>query len=338
MRNEATLDEWKELYDIAIKIKDLKPWEYLYDMDIITILLPGADEPVYCSIMGKAGEFFGIGTYVGFDAMNNFYTMAKRDDVPDIQKIRFQDDNVLMCHFGNREELTKEELKLVKDLELKFRGKNNWIYFHSFKKGYVPYLLDKEEVLLETEIFKHLFEALKDYVEGNVKINFENGNTLLRMYNKTKNLWTNQEAPILLPEPDYPQLVLQDELLIERINRQEANKSKIEVDIAYLTGAIRDKKYDVPVMDRLCILAESTSGLIVDQDFIFPDDNEIEIIFSMTVNYILNYGKPDTIIVRDDYVLNLLDDLCKKTGIKLKIKGKLKAIDYFVESFLGYRF
>lgn len=40
MRNEATLDEWKELYDIAIKIKDLKPWEYLYDMDIITILLP----------------------------------------------------------------------------------------------------------------------------------------------------------------------------------------------------------------------------------------------------------------------------------------------------------
>jgi len=24
-RNEATLDEWKELYDIALKIKELKP-------------------------------------------------------------------------------------------------------------------------------------------------------------------------------------------------------------------------------------------------------------------------------------------------------------------------
>ncbi|MEG6566294.1 hypothetical protein V6B95_04880 [Thermoanaerobacterium saccharolyticum] len=128
-------------------------------MDIITILLPDEDEPVYCSIMGKGGEFFGIGSYIGFDAINNFYTMLKRDDVPDIQKIRFQDDNVIMCHFGNREELTKGELKLVKDLELKFRGKNNWIYFHSFKKGYVPYLLDEEEVLFETEVFKHLFEA-----------------------------------------------------------------------------------------------------------------------------------------------------------------------------------
>ncbi|MGF7399089.1 hypothetical protein PQ744_01540 [Thermoanaerobacterium thermosaccharolyticum] len=127
-------------------------------------------------------------------------------------------------------------------------------------------------------------------------------------------------------------------MLIERINRQEANKSKIEVDIAYLTGAIRDKKYDVPVMERLYVLAENTSGLIIDQDFVFPDDDEMEIIFSMTIDYILNYGKPDTIIVRDYYVLNLLNDLCKRTGIKLKIRGKLKAIDYFVESFLRYRF
>ncbi|MDI3478780.1 MAG: hypothetical protein PWQ59_2305 [Thermoanaerobacterium sp.] len=76
-------------------------------------------------------------------------------------------------------------------------------------------------------------------------------------------------------------------MLIERINRQEANKSKIEVDIAYLTGAIRDKKYDVPVMERLYVLAENTSGLIIDQDFVFPDDNEMEVIFGMTVNYIL---------------------------------------------------
>ncbi|WP_416318316.1 hypothetical protein [Thermoanaerobacterium saccharolyticum] len=36
--------------------------------------------------------------------------------------------------------------------------------------------------------------------------------------------------------------------------------------------------------------------------------------------------------------MNLLDDLCKKTGIKIKVNGKLKAIDYFVESFLKYRF
>ncbi|QSZ28016.1 hypothetical protein ACETAC_03925 [Aceticella autotrophica] len=333
MRNEATLDEWKELYDIAIKIKELKPWEYLYDMDIITIILSDSDEPIYSSIMGKAGEFFGIGSYVGYDAINDFYMMAKRDDVPGIQKIRFQDDNVLMCHFGNREELTKEELKLVKDLGLKFRGRNNWIYFHSFKKGYIPYLLNKEEVLLETKIFKQLFLALKDYIEGNVKVNFEKGNTLLRMHNKIKNLWISQETPILLPEPDYARLILQDELLIERINRQKINKSKMEVDIAYLNGAIRDKKYDVPISERLCIFAENISGLIIDQHFIFPDDDEKEIVLGMTVDYILTYGKPDTIIVRDNYILNLLYDLCKRAGIKLKVSGRLKTIDYFVENF-----
>jgi len=35
MRKEAKLEQWRGLYDIAIKIKELKPWEYLWDLDVI---------------------------------------------------------------------------------------------------------------------------------------------------------------------------------------------------------------------------------------------------------------------------------------------------------------
>ncbi|MBZ4667044.1 MAG: hypothetical protein JG775_196, partial [Defluviitaleaceae bacterium] len=34
MRYEATINEWSELYEIALKIKEMKPWEKLYDLDL----------------------------------------------------------------------------------------------------------------------------------------------------------------------------------------------------------------------------------------------------------------------------------------------------------------
>lgn len=31
MRKEATLEQWEELYNVAVKIKEIKPWEHLCD-------------------------------------------------------------------------------------------------------------------------------------------------------------------------------------------------------------------------------------------------------------------------------------------------------------------
>lgn len=43
MRKEATLDQWRALYNITGKIKELEPWNYLWDTDLIVLKLP--DEP-----------------------------------------------------------------------------------------------------------------------------------------------------------------------------------------------------------------------------------------------------------------------------------------------------
>ena len=36
MRKEALLEQWKQLYEVATRIK-LKPWEKLWDMDLIAV-------------------------------------------------------------------------------------------------------------------------------------------------------------------------------------------------------------------------------------------------------------------------------------------------------------
>lgn len=37
MRNEATIGQWKELYEVATRIKEMKPWDKFWDLDIIGI-------------------------------------------------------------------------------------------------------------------------------------------------------------------------------------------------------------------------------------------------------------------------------------------------------------
>ena len=141
MRTEANLDQWKELYEITLKIKELEPWKYLWDMDIISILLPGRKEPCFFSIMGRGGDCYGINTYVDYDGLNDFYDIAdsSKNGMP-VDYVMLK-QNALCCYLGDREDVQDKQKNVIKDLGLKFRGKNQWIYFESYKEGYFPYIL-----------------------------------------------------------------------------------------------------------------------------------------------------------------------------------------------------
>ena len=71
--------------------------------------------------------------------------------------------NNLTCYWGNREELSVKQRNIIKELGYTYRGKNNWLYFMSFKKGYMPYNLDAEEVAKMTSYLSSLHFALKEY-------------------------------------------------------------------------------------------------------------------------------------------------------------------------------
>lgn len=337
MRKEATLEQWKKLYDIAIEIKELQPWQYLWDVDIITLILPGR-EMIYNSIMGRGGECYGVGSYISHKAINNFHNMLDSKNFPIEQTIRFQDDDIIMCNYGSRDELTAKELKLIKDLGYKFRGKNNWVYFHSFKKGYAPFMPDQEEVLLETEILQHLYMSLNAYIVEGLKVDFEKGNSLTRIWSEEDELWLNFEAPLMKPEAQYLAPTVEDEVFKSMLDDMDVTEEVWELDVAYSSGTIRDKKYERPVSVRMCILAENKSGIILDQDILTPDDNEIHTILNMVANEMLDSEKPSKILVRDKATYYLIKDLCDVAKIKLEIKERLKVIDSFIREFASGRF
>ncbi|MEQ6359798.1 hypothetical protein V7D15_08870 [Thermoanaerobacter thermohydrosulfuricus] len=127
-------------------------------------------------------------------------------------------------------------------------------------------------------------------------------------------------------------------MLLSRIAKQKNTGTDIEMDIAYVNSTIRDERYERPIAIRSCILADSRTEMVIDQYLLAPEDDEVQYVLDMVINYILNIGKPRRIFVRDEYLLYLLTDLCERGKIDLQVKERLKAIDRFVESFSEFQF
>lgn len=335
MRVEATLEEWRSLYKIAIKLKELKPWEELYDMDLITIEQLDTDESYMCSIMGKAGECYAIAAYKGVEAINDFFIMANSFEVPGHQLIRYQ--NNIMCNFGDRSELTTKERNLIKELGLSFRGKNNWIYFRRFERGYAPYMPNREEVIEFTGVLKHVYMAIQELKNG-IKVDFDNQKTLMRKFDMDKNKWITCEEDFTIPCVEYEVPVLKDQLLLKKLERQYKNDAVLELDTVYLNSSINDKGYDKPIIPVLLMMADASTGMVLSQNMITPDEDLMGNMIGTVINYINQLGKPEKIVVRDEYIGNILLDICDKIGVDIILSPKLHVIDGFVESIGNYRF
>jgi|GEM_PF-6667540 len=50
--SEPTIEKWKELFDVADKLKKGKPWRYLGSDELVLVMLKGMEEPYvwHCSI------------------------------------------------------------------------------------------------------------------------------------------------------------------------------------------------------------------------------------------------------------------------------------------------
>ncbi|MFA6808086.1 MAG: hypothetical protein WCR27_03750 [Eubacteriales bacterium] len=331
MKNEVNLEQWRELYDVTQRIKLLQPWEFLWDMDLIKLQLPEYKQPFFTSVMGRNGECFAVAVMEGEDALNDFHQLAERRDIPSSQLIRYQ--NNMTCYFGDREELTKSERDTIKKLGLKFRGKNQWIYFRSYERGYVPFILDEAQVVKLTRVFQEFFMALKGFIENQISVDFENNQTLYRRFDSKCGLWLTTAASLNIPQKKYRIPVMDDEILISRLKKQKLSKSVLEIDTLFLNASIQESKFVRPIMPVLFLVADHSTGLIIDQEILSPGDEDMSRILDSVTNYISFYGRPKKIVVRDQEMAHILSDLSKKLDIQTVIEGGLPAIDAMAKEF-----
>lgn len=332
MRKEALLEQWKVLYETATRIKELRPWEKFYDMDLIGLRYGAEEDTIFCSILGRGGTCYGITVYEGYEGLNSFLMIAMQQSMNLSPEYAMSCQKNLTCYWGNREELTDKQRKIIKDLGYSYRGKNQWLYFLSFEPGYWPYQMDAEEVTRMSKYLQYLESALRHYDDIDVKVDFENGNMLLFSVDEEKKASSLEEAPLPFTAFQFRNLIITDEELLADLAEAPKCKAVLEADILVMGAKVTDKKYIRPANPVLALLGDAASGMILHSEMAEPEDDPIAMLAETVIGFIFQYGAPKEIRVSNVIVGAGLEQICDVCGIKLRRIKKLQGLDSFRQS------
>lgn len=329
---EKEKKEWKKLYSVAEEIQKIEPWKYLNDMDILTLTIPEVRDIIYCNVMGKAGMHKGIAIYFG-DQLTNF--LDHLDDIPTHMILNYNE--CLICQYIPKRETMPENMKLMEELGVSYQ--KEWISFECMEKGYAPRKMDTKDVGLMTSILENFYQIFTLVATGDLKADFENGETILRRYEEEKDCFQTLVMPQMIFEPSYIQMMEMGKDLKNAVKKLETTPMVIEYDfLNYLPMPI-GKEGDKIIYPRIQIMAEHNSQMLLDMHLVEAKkyDNEIqyaEECANSFIDFLLQVGKPKMVLVRDEASLKILEPITKAVGIKLKISPKLKAIDFAEQDFM----
>ena len=337
MRQEASLEQWKVLYEAATRIKELKPWEKFWDMDLIGICSDDEEDTVFYSILGRGGDCYGIAVYEGYEGLNTFMMLTMQERMNLTSEYAMFHQKNLTCYWGNREELTDKQRKTIKELGYTYRGKNQWLYFLSFEPGYFPYNMNQEEVLRMSEHMQNLELALKCYEEDKVQVNFESGNMFHVVLNEDKEILSRGEAPLPFTAFQYGNLLITDEELLSDLSKVHKCNAILEADVSVLGAAVSDKKYERPANPVLPLLGDGKTGVIIKFEMVEPEEDAMVMLAEILIGFIFQYGAPKEVRVSNVIVEAGLEQVCEVCGIKLRRVKRLPGLEEFKNSMRRFR-
>lgn len=322
MATQATLEQWEELYDLAIEITKLKPWNAYWDMDLIAVETKKNEEPNFVSIMGKGGTCTGISVYRGMEGYSDFCQISNDDyNVP--ATFVMSDQNCITCYWGNRDEVDDDMYSIIKQLGLRFRGNGNWIYFKTFEKKSFPSLPNYGEVKMLIETYKGLIETLKheEYQESI----FDKGDIIYTQKDED-NHWFSYTVPRPMEPERYNTILVNDSNLIDYFKNMDDSDSELAIDMDYMMVPTNDAGFERPINPLAYIVFDLRNDQILHFDLIHPDQEDYEVIMNNFLGAIEHFGKPKHVYARNPYILNWLDFICEKLDIPL-VEDDLEEID-----------
>lgn len=317
---------FKELYRSIDEFIFLKPWEYVYGEDIIQIDFEDRDS-VYCSIMGKNGDCIGLVVYEGEEGFKDYCSIHLDYEDPAIIQYLMFEQTCLTFYLGERNEVPKEQLDILYQLKIKYDNKQ-MPYFLSFKKQYYPAHLSDEQALFMTQVLNRLIDIMRQYIDSQIDVQFES-DEIIHAY-QDKGDWI-YEAMALPPFDDkFLPVIFDDDETIEKLKQQEKTSNEIIVDLNYMNMEVDDPQFDRPCNSLLLMIYDVNRKMILRGDMVHPENDEIEEVFRMFGSYILEYGRPKTIYVRNPTVFSALCILCDECDIEMK-PGDFSVIDEIIE-------
>lgn len=322
------------LYDLADRLHQLAPWDWMEEEQIIRVIHPETGESAYLSVMGSAGEHVSLAVYLGEKALRRVNLIQSDDpfdrEIPEADHLHLiLETRQLQCSFGLRAELRKHELVEIKRLGRKYRG-DNWPMFRSFRPGYAPGPLDPAEAECLAHAIEQLLQvapALENGNLGDVRIVDEEVQILTREFHDGawRTIWTELDPfsyEWATPEPDVA--------LLEKIKSQE-RLLDIECSFQLVQSPVGPDPRSL-VFPYLVISADPKSGVILGMEILSVEKQSYaELVASVPDVFLRQWDKagirPASIRVATITTYSMLEIAADELNTPMRRGDRLPAIE-----------
>lgn len=342
---QPTEKEWKRLYELAVKVKALAPWEWMYEDNIFGVQNPETQEIGFVSVMGIGGEHLGISVYLGAEGLFGFdglhhealEEMENDDENYEDMAMKMFEIPQLQASFENRQQLEKADHDVLKKLGLKFRGSQNYPLFRSIVPGFLPYYITSDEARFLIYVLEQLLEVAPRLVEDDsiledTDIDDEFASYLVRIPSKEsgKIVWNEEHLVIRPPSETEISVPLPDKIMSQVKNLPQNKNLVVQIDLFYSPMPVGGKRKR-PFIPKMLMVADSKSGVILGFQVMQPQESEqenfsqlIENIFDLLTK--LNV-RPIEIQVSSEELFELFKGFIQLFNIRLKQIDELEAIE-----------
>ncbi len=335
---EPTLEQWRRLYEVAGRVKQTAPWQWMLESDLFAIQDPHTGELGFVSVIGNLGEHLAVANYPGALGFHGFWRMATGNDRAVEEELFVLPQ--LQAAFEDRDQLDKRDREAIQALGLKYRGKQAWPSFRSYRPGYMPWHLEAPEADRLYWTLEQLLEVAPRY-QG---IAHPTGARIpkeypLRVPEVVGEAITWRDG--VTPAPDPPDQTIAIDLapgLLESVRRVERGLREIEVDLSpepFVIGE-RGQRPQVPFM---LMAVDVGSGLVLCTDLLTAEHG-IEAMYGEAPGRLLAAiarldARPVTIAVRNWRLEAVLEPIAPAISAKLAPKKRLPALDRVTREIVG---
>lgn len=328
------LPTWKNLYSAAHEFRALRPWERLDATDLICVRDPLTGGTGFGACMGSGGSLFGLCLYRGTEGFG-IYRRLMEGDV-NLQRDDFYAmQNCLKLELGPRSELEPNDLAVIRQLGVTFKGKDSWPEFRSLIPGYAPWFLTEAEARFLTLALTVVCYHSARVDRGDVGESLRDGECLT--YTPVNEARTKYDVrwepwPVGAAKPIAPPV-----LNLARINALRLKKLKAdtpwEADVFYLPSQILDRER--PYFVRLRVVCHQSSGHAFGGEPSMPEAPIPQLLADAICSAIEKCDLiPETIFVKGAHEAAALVPLGKALGFTIQRRDELETVGFLKESMM----
>ncbi len=334
----SDVESWRRLYELAVQLRQLAPWESLSEIDIFGVRDPVSGVTGFISVMGALGEHYALSAFLGEEGITGFWDL-QAPDTPYPPEHYFEIPQ-LQVSFEHKGELDKTDREIIKGLGFKFQGKNSWPKFRSYTPAFVPWFLDEDDKKFMEHILRQSLQVFRRLRENRSLLRTdENFTYLLRHPQVQANEieWTDRYETVAPAGKKVASATL-TETTAHEISLLKNEDYCFEIDLFMLPTHTREEEDVRPFYPYILIMVDHQSGLIVSSDMLKPYPVLRDMWESITEKVAQNIIKvgfiPQEMQLRGGTLRFLLEPLLRKLNICIAEKRVLERIDAVKDSLL----